>query len=170
MLHRSRQTLFLASICCASYLTAVALLATGCSGDEKSQGECTSYSPPAGYDASQASVTFARDVQPIFVRSCAFESCHGGQPAEADLFLGKDAARVHMNLVGVPSKSLPAMFRVEAGDPKDSLLMRKLDGDACAIAGCTGTCAETMPVASDRLAESERLAIRSWIAKGANND
>jgi hypothetical protein len=160
---------YLGAVTLAACLTCV-LLSVGCGSKNEPKDACSKYAPPADFDASQASVTFSADVYPIFERSCAFDSCHGGQPAEADLFLGKDAARVYMNLVGVASKALPSMSRVETGDPDKSLLMHKLDGDACALSGCTGQCSETMPAASDQLAESERLTIRSWIAQGARND
>jgi hypothetical protein len=166
--NRSRS--YLGAFILATFTLAVCVANGGCGSDDAPKDACSTYAPPATFDASQKSVTFSADVFPIFERSCAFDSCHGGSAPEGGLFLGKDAARVHMSLVDTPSKILPSMSRVETSDPEKSLLMHKLDGDACALEGCTGPCAETMPLASDQLEESERLIIRSWIAQGAKND
>ena len=144
-------------------------LVTGCSSDAPSK-VCARYEPPSAFDPNRPAVSFSNDVMPIFGRACAFADCHGGNPPEGDLFLGKGGQRVFANLVSAPAKILPTMQRVVPGDAANSFLLRKLDDDACVIAGCTGACSESMPQALDQLPESERLIIRAWVLQGAVND
>jgi hypothetical protein len=144
-------------------------LVTGCNSASPNQA-CTPYTPPSTFDQTQPVVSFSKDVLPIFGRACAFDSCHGGNPPEGDLFLGSDATRVYANLVSVPAKIFPALPRIAPGDAANSFLLRKIDGDACAIAGCTDACAEAMPQALDLLPEADRLVIRAWVLEGAASD
>jgi len=144
-------------------------LAAGCS-TKSPEKVCALYTPPSTFDPVQPVVSFSNDVLPIFGRACAFDSCHGGSPPEGNLFLGKDATRVYANLVSVPTKIFPALMRIAPGDAAQSFLLRKLDDDACTIAGCTGACAESMPQALDLLPEADRLVIRAWVMQGATSD
>jgi len=67
------------------------------------------YSPPASGGAQNPKVAFAKDVMPIFAKSCAFTSCHGSTGAANGVFLGgTDPARVHQAIVDVRSSVLPA--------------------------------------------------------------
>jgi hypothetical protein len=141
--------------------------ARGTSGGASS-GACSTYSPPASFDATSPAVSFHADVLPILVSSCGFSSCHGARSGAAGgMQISSDAATTIADLVGVPSNALPSMARVAAGDPAKSLLLHKIDGDACALPQCIGTCAESMPQGQALLAESDRLTIRRWIAQGA---
>ena len=53
--------------------TSLAVPLGGC----PSKSTCEDYSPPASFDAKTPTVSFAKDVTPIFANSCAFTSCHG---------------------------------------------------------------------------------------------
>ena len=80
---------------------------------------------------------------PIFGQSCAFSTCHGSTTGPANgVFLGKDPARVYAAINGVHGDELQTMPFVTPGDPRQSYLMRKMDGSQCALdAQCTGgTC------------------------------
>ena len=157
-------------------LVALAALA-GCSpssGSGSSSGSsCVDYAPPAGFDAKTPSVSFANDVMPIFGQSCAFSTCHGSSTGPANgVFLGKDPARVYAAIVGVRGDELQSMPFVTAGDPRQSYLMRKMDGSQCALdAMCTGgSCQGSMPKNEDSLDLATRDIVRRWIAQGAKND
>jgi hypothetical protein len=137
------------------------------------QKTCSPYTPPANLDTK--SVSFASDVVPIFVQSCAFSTCHGAQSGNNQgVYLGTksgtpDTGRIYTATVGVASLELPSMPFVTKGDPANSYLMHKIDGDACTFAKqCVGgDCGSTMPEQSDLLPEESRLVIRRWITQGA---
>jgi len=120
-------------------------------------------------------VSFASDVLPVFERTCTFSACHGSaQGSNNGVFLGtrgggSDTGKVHAALVGGTSSQLLSMRLVTPGDPDRSFLLRKLDGDTCALdAECVGgSCGQRMPRGSDALDGTEREIIRRWIANGA---
>jgi len=147
---------------------------TACPGDDPTpSGGCVDYAPPASFVASTPATSLSRDVMPIFQRSCAFSTCHGSNVGPANgVFLGNDAARVHAAVVNVKSGELPAMPFVTPGDPRQSYLMRKMDGSQCALDGqCTGgSCKDSMPKNDDVLPLETRDIVRRWIAQGAKND
>jgi hypothetical protein len=126
--------------------------------------------PPSSFDATKA-VSFQSDVLPVLMRSCAFSSCHGTQEGAAGgMYLSLDATTTIADTVGVPSLALPSMARVAAGDPSKSLLMHKMDGDACVLPACGSLCVESMPQGQALLGEADRLTVRAWIAQGAKSD
>ncbi|MDF2694168.1 MAG: hypothetical protein K0S65_2551 [Labilithrix sp.] len=135
---------------------------------------CSDYSPPASFDAQNPTVTFAKDVMPIFSQSCAFASCHGSTTGTTNgVFLGgTDPARVHQAIVDVRSSKLPTMSYVKPGDPRESFLLRKMDASQCPLdAQCTGAdCGEAMPRNGSELPVETRDIVRRWIAQGAKND
>ena len=155
-------------------LSSVAL--SGCPGDDDggNGGSCQDYTPPTTFDAQTPAVSFARDVMPIFGKSCGFSTCHGSTSGDANgVFLGgQDAARVHGGLVGVASTRLPAMSLVKAGDPRESFLLRKMDASHCTLdAQCErGSCGDSMPRNEPVLSVETRDVVRRWIAQGAKND
>ncbi len=153
-------------------LLAFAVSLAGCSDETK--GTCKDYSPPSSFDALSPTVSFAKDVMPIFAQSCAFTSCHGSPTGSTNgVFLGGgDPKRVHEAIVDVRSTKLPTMSFVKAGDPRESFLIRKIDGSQCALdAQCTGSsCGDSMPHNDDVLPLELRDTIRRWIAQGAKND
>ena len=151
---------------------AVAFATTGCPGDDPSS--CTDYSPPASFDANAPAVSFARDVVPVFTKSCGFSSCHGSTTGSANgVFLGgTDPARIHAAIVDVRSSELPTMSFVKANEPRESFLLRKMDGSQCALTSqCTnGDCGQSMPRNEEPLPLATRDTVRRWIAQGAKND
>ena len=153
--------------------TALALLLTGCPKDETTES-CNDYVPPASFDPQTPAVSFSKDIMPIFKPSCAFTNCHGLQASSNGVFLGDTSgpAAVHSNLVGRRATALQTMELVKAGDPRQSFLMRKVDGSQCTLdAQCTGgTCGDSMPRQEEQLPLEDRDKIRRWIAQGAKND
>lgn len=95
--------------------------------------------------------SFARDVQPIFTRNCAFSGCHA-RPFEQE------------GLVRVPSTEMPSLFRIAPGDPDNSYLVRKLMG-----AGITGRAMPfgCDPAAGTCLSAADLALIVAWIRDGA---
>jgi hypothetical protein len=148
--------------------------AASCSPDPPaSSSSCDDYEPPSSFDPSTPAVSFANDVIPVFSQSCAFSTCHGSTTGPANgVFLGRDGAKVHTAIVGVASGELPAMPFVTPGKPRESYLMRKMDGSQCALdAQCTGgSCQDSMPKRSPLLDLAARDVVRRWIAQGAKND
>jgi hypothetical protein len=108
---------------------------------------------------------------PIITHSCAFASCHGTAAGPTGgLTLVADAPTTYANIVGVASLDLPSMVYVKAGDPANSYLQHRIDGDACTLPACTATsCTESMPQGQDKLSVDARDTIRAWIAQGATN-
>ncbi len=147
-------------------------LALACSSSSSSSGPtCAAYT--STIDLKNPTVSFKTDVQPIIDRSCTFSSCHGGGTGKLTMVQG-DASKTRMALVGVDAPELAGTKLVAPGDPTNSWLMKKLDGDVCLFASkCTqidGNCGDTMPQAGDLLDVSERDKFRRWIAQGANDN
>jgi len=154
-------------------LVLVAALSGCTSSSGSSSGSCADYQPPAGFDTTTPSVSFANDVMPVFGQSCAFSTCHGSSTGPANgVFLGKDPARVYTAIVGVRGDELQTMPFVTAGDPRQSYLMRKIDGSQCALdTQCTGSsCQGSMPKNESLLDVPTRDIVRRWIAQGAKNN
>lgn len=87
------------------------------------------------------------------------------------MYLGTETSKMYLNLVGVASTIEPSMLRVKAGDPANSFLQHKIDGDACTLSDCTSSdCQELMPQGQDLMAVTDRLTFRAWIAQGALAD
>jgi hypothetical protein len=150
----------------------------GCGGPTTTKS-CSAYVPPAGTDLASPVVSFAKDVVPIFVQSCAFDSCHGAQHGtNQGVYLGSkdpallDVPRIRTSIVAKPANELPAMNYVTPGDTANSYLLHKIDGDICTLhAQCmNGDCQETMPQASDLLPVATRDVVRRWIAQGAKDN
>jgi hypothetical protein len=95
----------------------------------------------------------------VFSPTCATSNCHSGPsgsalPAGMDL---SDADSSFAALVGVASLQQPAILRVAAGDPDDSYLIQKLEGNA----------GSRMPLGGSALDPSVIAEIREWIKDGA---
>jgi hypothetical protein len=164
---------FASSLVVALATAALVAVVSGCPGGDTGTDSCADYAPPAGFDATTPAVSFSKDVMPIFGQSCAFSTCHGSSVGPANgVFLGKDAPRVHAAIVGVRGDELPAMPFVTPGNPRESYLMRKMDGSQCALdAQCTGaSCQGSMPKNEGLLDIETRDKVRRWIAQGAKND
>jgi hypothetical protein len=159
--------------------------ATGEGGDDAPL--CPPYASDANLVAPKT--TYSAGVSALFQHSCAIggATCHGDPTVATVIFParpflgypdgGPDAAIIIQGIVGVPSSEDPAMVTVTAGDPVHSFLMRKLDGDQCALSldcakGDSGytMCGVSMPSLNPVLDQPTRDAVRRWIAQGAKNN
>jgi hypothetical protein len=86
--------------------------------------------------------------------------CHAGAAAPQGLRL--DAANSYNYLVGVPSREVGSLLRVEPGNPDDSYLIHKLEGRASE--------GDQMPLGGPPLPDSTIAFVRQWIADGALPD
>ena len=91
----------------------------------------------------------------VFTPVCT--GCHAGASAPVGLRL--DAANAYALLVGVASGEVSSLQRVKPGDPDNSYLIQKLQGNAAAGA--------RMPFGGPYLDDATIAVIRTWIANGA---
>jgi mono/diheme cytochrome c family protein len=101
---------------------------------------------PTATPGGTATVSYRRDIQPIFDRNCV--SCHGGQ---AGLYLDS-----YDRLMAGSARG-PV---VVPGDPQASELVRRI----------TGQSQPAMPLGRAPLSAAEIEAIVTWIAEGAPNN
>jgi hypothetical protein len=147
---------------------------------------CEPYTSTA--DLSQP-VSFKKDVMPIFHANCA--GCHkgGGNGTPNALALG-DAdgglgpSEILPKLVGAKAVEAPDLDLIAPGDPGNSYLMHKMDGDACMLAaqcnsGSLGSmypnCGGMMPPVkapstTPKLVSATRDTVRAWIHQGAQDN
>jgi hypothetical protein len=182
---------------CSGCLFPLACSNTSSSGSNDDAGtRCVPY--VSSIDVTTPTVSFQTDVLPIFEQSCGINggTCHGAATEAVLLrpFLGvfdddasTDSAAILSGIVGVASNEDPQMDLVKAGDPSQSYLMHKLDGDQCTLeADCAP--AEKAIIAADNnpsytgcgtlmpqteavpLPQTMRDEIRRWIAQGASNN
>jgi hypothetical protein len=169
---------------------ACAIGALGCSSNSSSMA-------PMG--CSSATVSFSKDVIPVFQMSCTLSSvCHGqmGNSGEENLYLGgnvgagttTDVPAVFQGLVGVTAKEDPSLKLVAAGDPTNSYLWHKVSdsqttlntgslvsGCMKAAAMCTNCssmepCGATMPYTGEPIPSASLCTIQNWIMQGAMNN
>ncbi len=160
--------------------------ATGTGGSSSGTGggppvvECPV--PPDQFDAAGPSPSFADDVHPILLRSCALVLCHTDweDPPQGLIFGSADQPSTPALRQDVadqllsPAAEAPGLQRVEPGDPTRSYLMLKMDGcqNSSGLA-CIGTtlpdkpCGDSMPQMLPPRPARERDLIRRWIADGA---
>ena len=113
---------------------------------------------PIGSDTTQAppsSGSFQSIQDNVFTPICT--ACRAG--ANAPLGLRLDAGNSYALLVGVPSVESPGTLRVKPGDPDNSYLIHKIEGNA-AVGG-------RMPLGGPPLPGSTIAEIRQWITDGA---
>ena len=97
----------------------------------------------------------------VFSVSCASSSCHDSSSPARGLDLSS-ASRSFAELVDVASVDIPGMLLVSPGNPDDSYLIWKLEGNSGIRGG-------VMPIGS-RLSSSTIDVIREWITNGALNN
>lgn len=114
---------------------------------------------PGGEPPPDASATHTRIQNEIFTPTCAVAGCHDATGQQEGMVLS--AGRSHAMIVGVPSREMPVLKRVEPGDPSNSYLYRKIVGS-----GISGT---RMPPGG-RLTDQQITLVRDWIRRGAPND
>ncbi len=100
-------------------------------------------------------------VQAIFTQHCARAGCHA-PPAPV---LGQDLSdgAAFQSIVNKPSSELPAMDRVEPGDPAKSYLLHKVKGTQANVGGGGAQ----MPLGGPFLSDQEIATIENWIKEGA---
>ncbi len=108
--------------------------------------------PPA------AAPSYARDVEPIFVKACS--DCHGGDNPKKGLDLSR--GRGYAQLVGVASQEEPGLARVKAGDPANSYLWMKLVHTTKEGRGMPRTL-----FSSKKLPQQDLDVVERWIKAGA---
>ncbi|MGE0479122.1 MAG: hypothetical protein AB7Q17_01500 [Phycisphaerae bacterium] len=108
-------------------------------------------------------VSFAEHIAPIFQTHCVV--CHAeGRTADRlgiSMRLKRDEA--YDSIVNQPSSQSASFVRVMPGSPEQSLLYLKISLDQPPIGN-------RMPLACDKLPDSEIELVRRWIAEGALNN
>jgi hypothetical protein len=169
------------AVAIATTTSAIACSSSGGSSSSSGtdgRGACSAYEVASGFDPSTPQVSLRNDVLPIFRLSCGLaSSCHQLSASQTGrIYLGSsmdtnssDAAKVHDGIVNTPSLDLASMPLVKPGDPSNSFLMHKIDGDQCMFENqcTTQSCGLSMPQNSTLLEEERRATIRRWIAQGA---
>ena len=144
-----------------------------------------------------ATRSFRTDVLPIFEQSCSLStSCHGDPSSPTtglgyQPYLGKtssdtnpsDITKIFATVVGVASPVATNLKIIDPGNPENSFLMHKMDGDiTCSMLSCaapTATtagsamglgCGVSMPMGVDPLGLATRDTVRDWIKQGAMNN
>jgi uncharacterized protein involved in high-affinity Fe2+ transport len=115
--------------------------------------------PPPPPPAAGFGPNFSEIQANVFTPDCATSGCHAGANPAAGLNL--EEAGSYAMLVGIQSSQDAAFQRVEAGDPDNSYLVRKLEG--------TASSGQQMPPGAP-LPQSEIDVIRQWITDGATDD
>jgi hypothetical protein len=108
-----------------------------------------------GGDDSPIEATLESIQDNVFTPICT--TCHAGAGAPQGLRLEEGMSQAM--LVNVPSVQVPALLRVEPGNPDDSYLVQKIEGTA-AVGG-------RMPLGGAALSQEAIDAIRQWITDGA---
>lgn len=106
------------------------------------------------FEADTEGATLENVQQTVFNASCAVSGCHIGGSAPRGLDLSEGAARD--NLVDVASDELPSFKRVDPGNPDDSYLVMKIEGDS-RIEG------QRMPLGRPALSSDQINLVRDWI-------
>lgn len=101
--------------------------------------------------------TFQSIQDHVFTPVCT--GCHAG--AAAPLGLRLDEGASYALLVNAPSVEVPALQRVQPGNPDASYLIQKLEG--------TAAVGSRMPLNAPALPQATIAVIRQWITDGAQN-
>lgn len=99
--------------------------------------------------------TFQSIQDRVFTPACT--GCHAG--AAAPLGLRLDEGSSYALLVNAPSVEVPALRRVQPGNPDASYLIQKLEG--------TAAVGSRMPLNAPPLPQATIAVVREWIANGA---
>ena len=144
-----------------TYLLLIAFAAgAGCAGNGQGLDENGN---PIGSNGNGIPIafdpTFTNIQQNVFSNICV--ECHSGTGAPQGLRL--EDGRSFENLVGVRSAEVPELFRIAPGDPRNSYLVRKLEGGPGIVGG-------QMPLNGSPLPQPVINSIRLWISGGAQRN
>ena len=145
----------MSSVRCLPLITSLMLAACGGGGGDGGGGGGGPPPPPPPPPPPAIEPTLASIQDNVFSPICT--SCHAGAAAPNGLRLEEGMS--HAMLVNVPSLEVPALLRVEPGNPDDSYLVQKIEGTA-AVGG-------RMPLGGQPLSADTIAAIRQWITDGA---
>lgn len=152
--HRTRISLTILSLILA---LSVLLAVPACSSGSKTPAPAPTPTP------APATISFSKDVQPIFNNHCV--TCHQGQgPEQSNLTL--EPRLSYNNLVSMASTGNPAVMRVKAGAAGDSYLIAKVTGTQVAAGGMGAQ----MPYNAAPLSQAQIDLISQWIKQGALNN
>lgn len=138
-------------------LTLLTIFVAGCGGGSGSGSSMAPTTPPP---TPAFGANFSEIQSNVFTPTCATSGCHQGAGAPQGLRL--DELNSYGLLVNVPSTQVPALDRVEPGDPGNSYLIQKLEGSASA--------GGQMPLGGTPLPQSTIDIIRQWVTDGAIDD
>ena len=116
----------------------------------------------ADFSLRYVPVSLSGHVQPIFSASCASFGCHGNTSPQQGMNLSLDSTYTYT--VNVASVEVPAMDRIEPGNPATSYLVHKINGTQATVGG-GGTA--TMPSGAPQLPLQTRRMIARWVTEGA---
>ena len=112
-----------------------------------------------------APVTLSQIQAKVFGPTCSIGGCHTGPTSNA-LPSGMNltsTANSFAALVNVPSLQIPAIDRIEPGDPDNSYLIQKIEG-------APGIVDQRMPEGGPFLDQATIDMIRQWVTEGAPNN
>jgi hypothetical protein len=130
-----------------------AALIAGCAGD--GEGLDQNGRPIEEDQGTQLTPDFDSIQSNVLTPACT--ACHSG--AAAPLGLRLDAGASYALLVNAPSTEVPAVLRVDPGNPDASYLIQKLEGTAAVGA--------RMPLGGPPLPQDTIAVIRQWVLEGA---
>lgn len=174
-------------LCLATAMCSGTAVFAGCGsdgddGDAATAGGCFDYT---GFELDAPEVTLRADVLPILQNSCAVggATCHGdaGNTKAGQHYLGESSgttmtdeqiAEVLSANLNVASVKGGSMRVIVPGEPENSFLMAKMDGNCASNLSCTnGDCGAIMPQTNtEPLPEDVRNKVRRWIAQGAEDN
>ena len=108
---------------------------------------------------AETTISYAKDIEPIFVKECS--KCHGGDNPKKGLDLSK--GKGYGELVNIKSVEVPDMVRIKAGEPAQSYLWLKVTHTASKGRGMPRTL-----FGSKKLSPAYLDLIQQWIVQGAN--
>ncbi|HEY5808335.1 MAG TPA: hypothetical protein VIT67_10230, partial [Povalibacter sp.] len=131
---------------------AVSVALVGCAGNGDGLDES---GRPVDGAPQPLTATFESIQENVFTPLCT--GCHSG--AQAPLGLRLDEAASYAMLVNAPSVEVPALRRVQPGNPDSSYLIQKIEGSAAVGA--------RMPLNGPALPQATIDVMRQWITDGA---
>lgn len=108
---------------------------------------------------ASASSSFQAIQDQVFTPICS--KCHAGAGAPEGLQLSAGVS--YGMIVDVPSQEVPSLLRIKPGDPDNSYLVQKIQGNAAVGSQMPDGCPITQPC----LSQATIAMIREWVSEGA---